>query len=94
MSAYDELLDRCARIAKPFARDYAEALAKDILSEVYRTLRTVTPEMEKAADHAEYAGEELWPAMLSASPLCTKGAARADESESDNNGPNSRRTIA
>jgi len=38
MSAYEELLERCARTARPFAGDYAEAIAQDILADALRTL--------------------------------------------------------
>lgn len=77
MSPYDELRERCNRVALnavcgrkslpvAFVRDCE---VKAILAEVFRTLETVTPEMRAAWFGSADAATVMWHSMLHASPL-------------------------
>lgn len=64
----------------PSERDFSLALARDQVAEVLRTLKAVTPEMQKVGEETEighswrpggeytYSPEDIWGAMLDASP--------------------------
>ena len=67
MSAYEELLKRCAE-AMWTDSQYNGVAA--VLAEVLRTLETVTPEMVQAwNDDEESTAHSDWLSMLHASPL-------------------------
>lgn len=78
MSAYEELVERCARaICNDEPRlPWNEASAEDcrkasraVLAEVLRTLETVTPEMEREMEPPMNVQD--WRVVLHASPITT-----------------------
>lgn len=83
MSRYEELVERCNSAITDRNNYSREAALRAILAEVLRTLETVTPEMQGAADNADvlsWSSEEgegldsmdleaAWLAILHASPL-------------------------
>lgn len=76
MSAYKELVERCAEASKyvqPYSGKHARIRA--VLAEVFRTLETVTPEMVDAWMDAAFHDEPM--DGLSAKDTNTHGA-RAD----------------
>ena len=66
MSAYEELRERCHSLSLNEA--WSMRVVEVILAEVFRTLKTVTPEMDDAAKFHN-SQHENWLAILHASPL-------------------------